>query len=470
MFQEPRQVRTDRTTTGGGRSIQVGAGESGYGSGRYTPLAGPQFSHAAAAVYTPGGPHTVNGRPIAPSLADYLPANPYSSPYSSPVRAPVLPPPQLAYGSGIYDYLIDPALFTPPLHRQAFPPVALAFSPVAPAFDIPPHQPESDPFQPLYQWVQDDIPDYLNVWTAPPSPVQQFTYPDPDIATDDYVANWVGAKLNLPLEPERGAVSAAPPLPAPMPVQPVVVARPKKRVRKSRAKGKGVAAAAAGAAPVPETPTTATPTTVTPTAAMEMMTIMTTIPDLAPEPVVLGPSPSETLAALQTAAAMSPSIPVPAAYRHVWFLNGRGRVSKTRDNNPRCRRCRKRHWAVSLFPFLFPLPFPQSLASDFGFPALPCRFWVPKCVGIFLCQVPPEMDGEMLTGNSRAAGASPAMSAPRTVWRVCTGLGWGRRRRGRRVVECGVFAFCVFVYIVSFSSFCVYVYSSVFFLRCCLYS
>lgn len=355
----------------------MGTGESGYGSGRYTPLAGPQFSPAAAAVWTPGGPHTVNGRPIARSLADYLPANPYASPYSSPVHAPV---PQIAFGDGIYDYLIDPALFTPPLHQQASAPLALPLLhqqesvPLAPAFDTPPQQPESDPFQPLYQWVQDDIPDYFNVWIAPPSPVQQFTYPDPDVATDDYVANWVGAKLNLPLEPERGAVSAAaPPLPAPIPVQPVVVAEPKKRVRKSRAKGKGVAAAAAGAIPAPETPTTATPI-----AEMTMMEMMTTIPAPAPEPVVLGPSPSETLAALQTAAAMSPSIPIPAAYRHVWFLNGRGRVSKTRDNNPRCRRCRKRHWAVSLFPFYSPSHSPrawlQSLASDFGFPALPCRF------------------------------------------------------------------------------------------------
>lgn len=359
MFQEPRQVRTDHTTTGGGRSIQMGAGESGYSSGRYTPLAGPQFSHAAAAAYTPGDAHTVNGRHIAPSLADYLPANPYSSPYSSPVRAPVLPPPQPAYGD-VYDFPLDPALFTPPLHQQAFAPVAPAFAPVAPtfaplaltpAFDAPLQQPEfDDPFQPLYQWVQEDIPDYFNAWTAPPSLAQQFTYPDPDIATVDYVANWVAAKLDLPLEPERGAVSAAPPLP----VQPVVVAGQKKRVRKSRAKGKGVSAAAAGAAPVPGTPTMKTPT-----AAMTMMEMMTTL-DPAPEPVALGPSPSETLAALQTAAAMSPSIPVPAAYRHVWFLNGRGRVSKTRDNNPRCRRCRRRHWAVSLFPFYSPSHSPRA--------------------------------------------------------------------------------------------------------------
>ncbi|KFY62532.1 hypothetical protein V496_04537, partial [Pseudogymnoascus sp. VKM F-4515 (FW-2607)] len=177
-----------------------------------------------------------------------------------------------------------------------------------------------------------------NPWVTPaalPSPVQeQFTYPDPDVATDSYVANWVGATLNLPLEPERGGVFA---VPAPPPVE-VPAAGPKKRVRKSRAKGKGVAAGATVSAPVPPTPVAAPPM-----AAMQMEVMMAPVP--APEPVVFGPSPAQTLAALQSAASSSPGVPIPEAYRHVWFLNGSGRVSKTRDNNPRCQRCRKRHWA-----------------------------------------------------------------------------------------------------------------------------
>lgn len=353
VHQTPRQSRTDRTTTGGGRSIQLGVGESGYGLGNHTPLAEPSFSHAgAAAFYLEADSHTVAGRHIAPSLADYLPANPYLSPY----RESALPPPQPAYGGHVDfgDYLLDPALPTPPLHHHHFGPAA---------FDTPPHHPSSDSLYQPYQWAPEPTPAYLNAWTTParpPSPiqVQQFMYPDPDIATESYVANWVVASLNLPLGPERGAVPFVPSLPAP--VEPVVVAGPKKRVRKSRAKVR-VAAAAAEAAPPPPTPTATAAMTMT-----EMTREMTPAP--AAEPVVLGPSASETLAALQSAAASAPGVPVPAAYRHVWFLNGRGRVSKTRDNNPRCRRCRRRHWAVS-FPFYFP-PFspPQSLVFDFGFP------------------------------------------------------------------------------------------------------
>ncbi|OBT85082.1 hypothetical protein VE02_07318 [Pseudogymnoascus sp. 03VT05] len=334
--QEPRPSRTDHTATGGGRSIFSGAGESAYGPSFHTPLAGPQFPQAAAPEFLPGADmNTVAGRHLAPSLADYLPANPYL-----PItRAPVPSPPQAVYGDhgnpGGFPFdpafPIDPALLTPPLNQHTFD--------VFPA--IPPHQPASNPPLPPYHWTPAParvyvspwapapapVPAYLSPWISPvPSPVQQqFTYPDPDVATEDYVANWVAATLNLPLEPGRGAVyAAAPALPAP--VQPVVEARPKKRARGSRAEVR----VAAAAVPAPMT-------------AEEMMKMMAPAP--LPAPVPVGPSPSETLAALQSAASAMPGVPVPAAYRHVWFLNGRGRVSKTRDNNPRCQRCRRRHWA-----------------------------------------------------------------------------------------------------------------------------
>lgn len=359
VFQEPRQSRTDHTTTGGGSYFSTGAGDSGYGSVLHTPVAGPSFSHAVEPEFAPSADvHAVQGRHLMPSLADYLPANPYLSPYP----APAPPPPQPAYGNSVgsdnsdldrllFDpALIDPALLpTPPLYdHDQF----AQFAP--PAFDTPPHHPDPAPLFPLYQWVQPDTPT-SNPWITPadlPSPVQeQFTYPDPDVATDSYVANWVGAALNLPLGPERGGVFA---VPAPPPVE-APAAGPKKRVRKSRAKGKGVAAGATVSAPVPPTPVAAPPL-----AAMQMEVMMAP----APEPVVFGPSPAQTLAALQSAASSSPGVPVPEAYRHVWFLNGRGRVSKTRDNNPRCQRCRRRHWAVS-FPSFLDFPFP--IPSEVGF-------------------------------------------------------------------------------------------------------
>ncbi|ELR03491.1 hypothetical protein GMDG_01242 [Pseudogymnoascus destructans 20631-21] len=330
VYQAPRPVRTDHTTTGGGRSILSGTGESAYGPGCHTSLAGPQFPQTAALEFTLGADmHTVSGRHLALSLADYLPANPYL-----PItRAPAPPSPQAVYGDygnpGGYPIPIDPALLTPPLHRHTFD--------VFPAIDTPPNQPSSDPLYPPYHWTPApaSAPAYLSPWISPvPSPVQeQFTYPDPDIATEDYVANWIAASLSLPLEPGRGAVYAAAPLPVPVAAPtPAPATAPKKRGRKSRAKVRGAAVPAA-AAPAPAAPAT----------AEEMMEMMTQAP--LPTLTPLGPSPSETLAALQSATAATPGVPVPAAYRHVWFLNGRGRVSKTRDNNPRCQRCRRRHWA-----------------------------------------------------------------------------------------------------------------------------
>lgn len=69
------------------------------------------------------------------------------------------------------------------------------------------------------------------------------------------------------------------------------------------------------------------------------------------------------------------------------------------------------------FPFFsIPIPFPQSLAFELGLPVSQNRFWMPN-------HLPPKIDGEMLTENSRAAGANPATSAPRMAWPVFTGLG-----------------------------------------------
>ncbi|OBT64224.1 hypothetical protein VE03_06846 [Pseudogymnoascus sp. 23342-1-I1] len=349
-YDVPSGDMTHHTATGGGISSSMGAGGSGYGPVLHSPPTGPSFSHAPAPAFAPGADtYTAGGRqmmPFLPSLADYLPANPYLSPY----RAPAPPPPQPAYGGDFpgssefqFDesllsnpaFLVDPALPTPPFQEhQHF---------ALPAFEAPPHDPSSSALHTPYQWVQPPTPSYLDAWTTPsyPSPPNQeaeFTYPDPDVATGAYVANWVGAKLNLPLEPERGGVCVAPPAP----VQPVVVAGPKKRVRRSRAKAKKGAAVDAGATassgPVPAAPATAAPW-----AAMEMNPAPASAP--APEPAVLGLTPAQTLAALQSAARVSPGVPVLEEYRHIWFLNGRGRVSKTRDNNPRCQRCRRRHWA-----------------------------------------------------------------------------------------------------------------------------
>ncbi|KFY30458.1 hypothetical protein V493_01891 [Pseudogymnoascus sp. VKM F-4281 (FW-2241)] len=339
VVQTPRQSRTGHTTTGGGRSFQMGAGESGYGLGSHTPLAGPQFSQAAAAAFNPrANAHTVAGRHIAPSLADYLPANPYLSPYRSPAHVP----PQAAsnnpvdfgnvrnsatYPTGLT--LSDPALVDPALSTWVFdptlPPLPLRY--ILPASE-PPQQPSTSPLLPSYQWVMPETPyhhhDYISLCRPLfPSPAQgQFTYPDPGIATEEYVADWVAVTLNRIPEPGRGSAMAGAPFPV---LVPVVAPMPAfvlgRRARKSRAR------VHVAAAP-PETPTAAT-----------------SIPALAPEPAFLGHSPAQTLAALQSAASSSPGVPIPAAYRHVWFLNGRGRVSKTRDNNPRCRRCRRRHWA-----------------------------------------------------------------------------------------------------------------------------
>ncbi|KFY62096.1 hypothetical protein V496_04736, partial [Pseudogymnoascus sp. VKM F-4515 (FW-2607)] len=96
MTHIPRESHTDPTTTGGGSYFSMGAGDSGYGSVLHTPVAGPSFSHAAAPEFIPSADmHAVEGRHLMPSLADYLPANPYLSPYP----APAPPPPQPAYGN-----------------------------------------------------------------------------------------------------------------------------------------------------------------------------------------------------------------------------------------------------------------------------------------------------------------------------------------------------------------------------------
>ncbi|KFY73540.1 hypothetical protein V499_06361 [Pseudogymnoascus sp. VKM F-103] len=307
VYQAPRPSRADHTTTGGGRSIFSGAGESAYGPSCHTPLAGAQFAQAAAPEFPPGADmRTVSGLHPAPSLAGYLPANPYI-----PVtRAPAPPSPQAVYGDygnaggfPIDPALIDPALLAPALNQPTFD--------VFPAIATPPYQPSSDPGLPPYFWAPAaapapayvspwapspaPVPAYLSPWISPaPSPVQQqFTYPDPDIATEDYVANWVAASLNLPLEPGRGVVYAAPPVPVPVAAPPPPAASgPKKRARKSRAKVR-----VAAALPAPAAPAT----------AEEMMEMMASAP--LPAPIPTGPSPSETLAALQSAATSSPGVP-----------------------------------------------------------------------------------------------------------------------------------------------------------------
>lgn len=359
VLQAPRQSDTGRTTAGGGRSIQSGAGEMGYGLGSHTSLAGPSSSNAAVAAQTfgPGsgyfsaGSEPLRLTPFLPGKDSYTVAGTHidpslANPYLPPASAPAPPPSQSAHDD-FGGFAIDPALLAPSLNHPAF-----GF--LAPAVDTPPYQPESDPFLPPYQWYTPSYRDVLDSPAHSPSPAGQFMYPDPDIATDSYVANWVAASLDLPLEPEREGVFAQP---VPVVVEPVVVAGPKKRARKSRAKGKGPAAEPFGP------PTTAMGI---PISAMEMMGIMAPVPT--PAPIVLGPSPSQALAALQSAASSKPGVPVPAAYRHVWFLNGRGRVSKTRDNNPRCQRCRRRHWAVSIPSFLAPLPLFHDCICNFGPP------------------------------------------------------------------------------------------------------
>ncbi|KFZ07415.1 hypothetical protein V501_06473 [Pseudogymnoascus sp. VKM F-4519 (FW-2642)] len=300
VYKAPRPSRADHTTTGGGRSIFPGAGESAYGPSCHTPLAGPQFPQAAAPEFPPGADmRTVSGLHLAPSLTGYHPSNPYL-----PItRAPAPPSPQAVYGdygnSG--GFPIDPALLAPALNQPTFD--------VFPAIATPPYQPASDPALPPYFWAPAaaapapayvspwapapaPVPAYLSPWISPaPSPgQQQFTYPDPDIATEDYVANWVAASLNLPLEPGRGVVYAAAPLPVPVaaPPPPPAASGPKKRVRKSRAKVRVAAPAA-------------------PATAEEMMEMMSSAP--LPAPIPLSPSPSETLAALQSAASVAPGVP-----------------------------------------------------------------------------------------------------------------------------------------------------------------
>ncbi|OBT52273.1 hypothetical protein VE04_08746 [Pseudogymnoascus sp. 24MN13] len=289
VYQAPRPSRADHTTTGGGRSIFSSAGESAYGPSCHIPLAGAQFAQAAAPEFPPGADmRTVSGLHPAPTLAGYLPANSYI-----PVtRVPAPPSPQAVYGdygnAGGFPFdpaLIVPAVPAPALNQPTFD--------VFPAIATPPSLPSADPVLPPYYWnpapaaaapyispwappPAPPVPAYLSPWISPvPSPVQQqFTYPDPDIATENCVAHWVAASLNLPLEPGRGLCTLLAPVPVPVAAPPPPAASgPKKNARKSRAKVR-VAAVPVAVVPVPAVPAT----------AEEMMEMTTSAPLPAHDP------------------------------------------------------------------------------------------------------------------------------------------------------------------------------------------
>lgn len=78
-----------------------------------------------------------------------------------------------------------------------------------------------------------------------------------------------------------------------------------------------------------------------------------TLPSSASDPNTPSAPMASILASLHASIPAPPSIPEPHRSQQLYFVNNKSRVSRTRNADPRCLRCRRRHWSVSVS---FPIP------------------------------------------------------------------------------------------------------------------